>query len=174
MKKLVWAVLAVAFFAFNSHAQELSKLDVSGSYSYMRITTVGLSMNGFSASAAYNANNWFAAVGDFGFYHASPGGVGKSVESYTFGPRFSIRGSSKVVPYFQALVGASHLPPAFLTLSSANPFTFNFGAGADIAIPGHDQFAFRPQIDNMLWRVSGVTVNEVRIGAGIVYHFGEK
>lgn len=175
MKKLVWAALAVAFFALNSRAQDLSKLDVSGAYSYMRITSGGgLSLNGVSGSAAYNLKNWFAAVGDFGFYHASPAGTGISVESYTFGPRFSVRGSNKVVPFFQALIGGSHFPANVFSASSVNPFTFSYGAGADIAIPGHDQFAFRPQLDNILWRVNGFTVNDVRVSAGVVFHFGER
>lgn len=175
MRKLIWAAFALAVFALSSRAQDVSKLDVSGAYSYMRITSGGgLSLNGVSGSAAYNLTNWFAGVGDFGYYHASPLGVGINAVSYTFGPRFSIRGSNKVVPFFQALIGGSHFPARVFSLSSVNPFTFIYGAGADFPIPGHDQFAFRPQLDNILWRVNGFTINDVRVSAGIVFHFGER
>lgn len=175
MKKLFWAVPVALLFAINSHAQEVSKLDVSGAYSYMRITSGGgLSLNGLSGSGAYNLNNWLSAVGDFGYYHASPPGTTINAVSYTFGPRFSVRGSNKVVPFFQGLIGGSHFSAGLFSVSSVNPFTFSYGAGADIAVPGHDQFAFRPQLDNILWRVNGFTINDVRVSAGIVYHIGER
>jgi hypothetical protein len=174
MKKLIWAVPLVLLFALNSRAQDVSKFDASGAYSYMRITSAGLSLNGVSGSAAYNASNWLGVVGDFGYYHGSPRGVTVNAVSYTFGPRFSIRGSNKVVPFFQALIGGSHIPAGVFSPSSVNPFTFSYGAGVDVPIPGHDQFAFRPQLDNILWRVNGFTINDVRVSAGIVFHFGEK
>jgi hypothetical protein len=178
MKKLIWAAALVLLFALNSQAQDVSKFDASGAYSYMRITNADLSLNGVSGSLAYNVTNWLGVVGDVGYYHGSvsfPGtSTGISAESYTFGPRFSVRGSNKVVPFFQALIGGSHLSANAVSGSSVNPFTFSYGAGVDVPIPGHDQIAFRPQLDNILWRVNGITVNDVRVSAGIVFHFGQK
>ena len=175
MKKIMWAAVALTLFAMTSRAQETPKADVSVGYSYLRITTGGgLNMNGFSGSVAFNATNVIGIVGDFGYYHASPTGGTLNAESYTFGPRFSIRKNEKAVPFVQALFGGSHLSAAAGGLSgSANPFAYSFGGGVDFALKG-DKVGLRPQFDYVGLRSNGTTANSVRIGVGLVFHIGQK
>jgi outer membrane protein with beta-barrel domain len=176
MKKFIWLAVALTAFAVSSQAQETPAADVSAGYSYFRVGgSGGANLNGFSTSAAYNANNWFGVVGDFGYYAGSPSGVSVNAFSYTFGPRFSIRGSSRFVPFAEALFGASHLSASFGGASgSSNPFTYSFGGGADVALSHSGKVSLRPEVEYFGLRTSGATTNCVRISVGIVYHIGER
>src|ERR1700686_5125618 len=56
-----------------AQAQERKTVDVFGDYSYVRANPAtsgadGFSLNGGSASVAYNVNNWLSGVADFGGY----------------------------------------------------------------------------------------------------------
>ena len=176
MKKFMWVALALSLVAIPSHAQQTPAADVSVGYSYFRVGgSGGANLNGFSASGAYNANQWFGVVGDLGVYHGSPSGVSVTATTYTFGPRFSYRESSKIVPFAQALFGGSHVSASAGGFSgSTNPFAFSFGGGADIGIGTSGKVALRPQVDYFGLRSNGSTSNCVRISVGIVFHIGER
>jgi hypothetical protein len=175
MKKFIWVAFVLAFFAVSSKAQDTPAADVSAGYSYFRIGgSNGANLNGFSTSAVYNANNWFGLVADLGVYHGSPSGVSLTDFSYTFGPRFSYRRSGKVVPFAQALFGASHASASFGGASgSTNPFTYGAGGGADVRL-GSSKVSLRPEVEYFGLRANGGTSNCVRISFGIVYHIGQR
>jgi outer membrane immunogenic protein len=176
MKKLMWAGLALTLFAATSFAQNTPKADVGIGYAFLHVSASGSSanLNGFNGSVAYNVTDVIGIVGDFGYYHGSPSGVSLNDTSYAFGPRFSFRNSDKAVPFVQALFGGSHLSAAFGGASgSTNPFLFAFGGGVDVPMKG-DKIAFRPEFDYVGQRSNGTTLNGVRIGAGIVFNFGQK
>lgn len=173
MKKFILVALAFSFLAVTSHAQTTPAGDVAVDYSYLRAE--GVNLNGFNVDASYNANPWFGVVGDLGVYHGSSFGVGVSAETYTFGPRFSVRRSDKFVPFAQALFGGSHVSASFGNFSgSTNPFDFGFGGGADISIGGSGRVGFRPELDYVGLRSNGQTANGVRLSLGIVFHLGER
>lgn len=176
MKKFLWVAFVLSFLAVSSQAQQIPAADVSGGYSYFRIGgTGGANLNGFSTSAAYNANEWFGLVGDLGVYHGSPSGVGLTALTYTFGPRFSIRKSDKFVPFAQALVGGSHVSASFGGFSgSSNPFTFSVGGGAEVPLGSSGKVALRPEVDYFGMRSNGSMTNCVRIAIGIVYRIGQR
>jgi outer membrane protein with beta-barrel domain len=176
MKKLMWAAIALSFFAMTSRAQETPKADVGLGYAFVHVSQSGTSanLNGFSGSVAYNVTDMIGIVGDIGYYHGSPSGVSLNDTSYLFGPRFSFRKSDKATPFVQALFGGSHLSAAFGGFSgSVNPFAFAFGGGVDVPLKG-DKIALRPEFDYFGQRSNGSTLNGVRIGAGIVFHIGSK
>lgn len=176
MRKFIWVAFALSFLAVTSQAQQIPAADVSAGYSYFRVGgTGGANLNGFSTSAAYNANDWFGVVGDLGWYHGSPSGVGITAMTYTFGPRFSIRKSDKIVPFAEALFGGSHLSASFGGASgSSNPFTYSFGGGAEVPLSSSHKVALRPEVEYFGLRANGSTGNCVRISVGIVYHIGER
>ena len=176
MKKFLWVAFALSLLAVSSPAQQIPAADVSGGYSYFRIGgSGGANLNGFSTSAAYNANDWFGVVGDLGVYHGSPSGVSLTALTYTFGPRFSIRKTDKVVPFAQALFGGSHVSASFGGSSgSSNPFTFSLGGGAELPLGSRGKVALRPEVDYFGLRSNGSMSNCVRISVGIVYHIGER
>jgi outer membrane protein with beta-barrel domain len=176
MKKLMWAAVALTLFAMTSRAQETPKADVGLGYAYVHasISGAGFNMNGFNGSIAFNATNVLGIVADIGYYHGSPSGSSLNDTSYMFGPRFSFRKSDKATPFVQALFGGSHFSAAFGGLSgSVNPFAFAFGGGVDVPLKG-DKIAFRPEFNYFGQRSNGTTINGVRIGAGLVFHIGQK
>lgn len=177
MKKALWVILACALFALPSHAQTTPAADASVGYSFLRLTgSGGANLNGVSGSVSYNANPWFGLVGDLGVYHGSPSGVGFTATTYTFGPRFSYRNDSKVVPFVQALFGGSHFNASLSGVGSAssNPFAFSIGGGADLGLFNNDRVGLRPQFDYVGFRSNGSTANSVRISVALVFHLGQR
>src|SRR5258708_33531049 len=106
--KVVVCLLAfVSLFGAAAYAQDTPKFDVFAGYSYVRANpaTSGIdsfSMNGGSASIAYNANHWLGAVADFAGYHSNNilgTGVDGTLSAYLFGPRTSYRRHSRNTPF---------------------------------------------------------------------------
>ncbi len=166
MKKLIFLLLAVSVFAIPSQAQSF---DASVSYSYFRLGgSGGINQNGVSGSLAYNLKSWswLGIVGDFGGYHASPGGTSLNTYTYLFGPRLTLRNPTKINPFVQGLLGGSRLSGGG---GSANQFAYSIGGGVDIGLLPH--LAFRPQLDYVGLATSGGHTNCTRVSAGFVVHF---
>jgi hypothetical protein len=166
MKRLVLLSFGLFLFALPSRAQSV---DVSVGYSYFRLGgSGGINQNGISGSVAYSPNRWLGVVGDFGGYHASPGGVSLNTYTYLFGPRLSLRNPSKVTPFAQVLFGGSRLT-AGSGGGSSNQFAYSFGGGVDIGLLPH--LALRPELDYVGLRNSGANTNCTRASLGFVVHF---
>jgi outer membrane immunogenic protein len=173
MKKFMWVALAISLFVIPSQAQQVTPAsDVSAGYSFLRVGgSNGVNMNGGTGSVAFNANDWLGFVGDFGFYHASPSGVGLSATTYQFGPRFSYRAGGKVVPFGEALFGGARLSSSGI---ATNPFAYTMGGGADLQLGVSDKWSLRPEFEYVGMRQNGSTENCMRISVGIVFHLGQK
>ena len=116
MKRLLLLGLGLFIFAVPSRAQSV---DASIGYSYFRLgNSGGINQNGISGSVAYKPIPFLGIVGDFGAYHASPGGVSLNTYTFLFGPRVIMRNPTKVTPFVQFLAGAGH-------------FTAGSGGGSD-------------------------------------------
>jgi len=166
MRRLLPLSFGLLLFPLSSRAQSV---DASIGYSYFRLGGSGsLNQNGVSGSLAYNPNKWLGIVGDFGGYHASPGGVSFNTYTYLFGPRVSLRNPSKFSPFAQFLLGGSRLT-AGSGGGSSNQFAYSFGGGVDIGLLPH--LALRPQLDYVGLRNSGQTANCARLSIGFVVHF---
>src|SRR5947207_10518469 len=184
--KVVVCLLAfVSFCAANTYAQDVPKVDVFAAYSYVRENpaTSGInsfSMNGGSASIAYNANHWLSGVADFGGYHSNNilgTGVDGTLSTYLFGPRISYHRDSRITPFGQVLFGVAHIGGsnglAFST--SNNSFAMTLGGGVDVKISR--RFSIRPaQVDYLLTRFNefgtgAQTQNNLRVSTGVVFHF---
>lgn len=163
MRRLLLLSFGLLLFPLSSRAQSV---DASVGYSYFRLGgSGGLNQNGVSGSLAYNPNKWLGIVGDFGGYHASPGGASLNTYTYLFGPRVSLRNPSKFSPFAQFLLGGSRLTDG----GSSNQFAYSFGGGVDIGLLPH--LALRPQLDYVGLRNSGQTANCARLSIGFVVHF---
>ena len=163
MKKVIFLFVALSVFATPSRAQSV---DVSVSYSYFRLGgSGGINQNGVSGSVAYNYKSWLGLVGDFGGYHASPGGTSLNTFTYLFGPRVTLRNPSKINPFGQVLLGGSRLTDG----GSSNQFAYSIGGGVDIGLLPH--LALRPQVDYIGLNTSGSRTNCTRVSAGFVVHF---
>lgn len=175
MKKILAGLFTFTLLALGAYAQDVPKADVSLGYAYVHVNgqsgVSGFNNNGFAGSAAYNITGMFGVVGDFGVYHGSVAGVGINTESYTFGPRFSVRGHDKFVPFVQALFGGAH---SSASGTSTNAFAFSFGGGTDIGIAKDGMIALRPQFDYIGLRNNGNTTNTERICISLVFNIGQK
>lgn len=176
--------ISMAFGAV-AQAQERAIADVSAGYSYVRYNpgTFGFksfSMNGGSASAAYNINGWLSGVADFGGYskHNILGnGVSGTLSTYLFGPRVSVRHFGRVTPFAEALFGVAHVGRNFLSTGRGQtPFAMTVGGGLDYRVTSH--FGIRAgQVDYLLTRFSEVsntnqkTQDNLRVTSGLVFRF---
>jgi Outer membrane protein beta-barrel domain len=166
MKKLILLGLGLFFCAMPLCAQSV---DVSVGYSYFRLGgSGGVNQNGVSGSVAYNPNRWLGLVGDFGGYHASPGGVSLNTYTYLFGPRLSLRNPFSITPFAQALFGGSRITVGSGG-GSSNQFAYSLGGGVDIGLLPH--LALRPQVDYVGLNTSGGHTNCTRVSASFVVHF---
>lgn len=164
MKKLLLLALGLSLFALPSHAQSA---DASISYSYFRLgNSGGLNQNGASGSIGYYPAHFLGFVGDFGGYHASPGGVSTNTLTYLFGPRLILRNPLRINPFVQALAGGSRLS---VSGAASNQFAFSVGGGVDIGMLPH--LYLRPQVDYVGLRNSGQTLNCTRASVGVAIRF---
>ncbi len=166
-------------------------------YSYLRANPGspigGINLNGGSGSIAFNANNWFGIVGDFGGYKLShltvAGSPSVSADgtlfSYLFGPRLSYRRHDRVTPFVQALFGGAHQGDVTAggarVAGSQNAFAMTAGGGLDLKV--RRNVAIRLiQAEYLLTRfkdpasTTGArgTQNNARVSTGIVFRLGTR
>ena len=185
--RVVVSLLGFAsLFAVAAQAQEGRKtIDVFAGYSYVRANPAtgrsdSFSLNGGTASAAYNFNNWLSGVADFGGYHTTNGlgsGLDGTLSTYLFGPRVSYRHFNRVTPFGEVLFGIAHGDASFLnTTNSQNAFAMTVGGGVDYRVSS--RFSIRPlKVDYLLTHfnefatTSTQTQNNLRVSTGIVFRF---
>ncbi len=184
--RVVVSLLAFAsLFGVTAQAQEGRKtIDVFAGYSYVRANPSAsgakFSLNGGSASVAYNFNNWLSGVADFGGYHSTNGlarGLDGTLSTYLFGPRVSYRRFGRVTPFGEVLFGVAHTSSGVFDIANTqNAFAMTVGGGVDYRVSS--RFSIRPlKVDYLLTRfnefnnVSTQTQNNLRVSTGIVFRF---
>jgi hypothetical protein len=173
MKKLITTAFMLTLLATGAHAQDTPVADVAGGYSFLYVVKgFTLATSGGSGSVAFNANNWLGIGGDFGAYHGSAASL--TLETYTFGPRFSSRKNDRFVPFAQVLIGGSHTSMVSGGFTGANSFVFETGVGSDFGLGRSGKVALRPQLECLGFRAKGSTTNVVRLSVGIVFRIGWK
>jgi opacity protein-like surface antigen len=183
-KLLVSLLAVISAFGTTAQAQDVSKVDIFAGYSYVREnpSTSGVSsfsLNGGSASIAYNANSWLSGVADFGAYHSGNilgTGASGTLSTYLFGPRVSYRHFGRITPFGEVLFGVAHAGTSIAgTSGSDNAFAMSLGGGVDYRLT--NRFAIRPvKVDYLMSRFSetgsgGNTQNNLRVSTGIVFRF---
>jgi len=175
----------VSLFGVAAQAQERQTVDIFAGYSYVRANPAtsgsnGFSLNGGSASVAYNVNGWLSGVADFGGYHNTNilgSGLDGTLSTYLFGPRVSYRHFSRVTPFGEVLFGVAHTGANFLnTTTSQNAFAMTVGGGLDYRVSSH--FSVRAaKVDYLLTRFNELNTtntqnqNNLRVSTGIVFRF---
>jgi opacity protein-like surface antigen len=185
LKVVVCLLVFTSLFGAAAQAQDVPKFDVFAGYSYVRENpaTSGIdsfSMNGGSASIAYNANHWLSAVADFGGYHADNilgTGIDGTLSTYLFGPRISYRHDSRITPFGQVLFGVAHIggDNGLAFSASNNSFAMAIGGGVDFKVS--HRFSIRPvQVDYLMthfneFGTDAQNQNNLRVSTGVVFHF---
>jgi opacity protein-like surface antigen len=167
MKRLLFLSVGVLVLAIPSRAQ--SSVDASVGYSYFHLgASGGTNQNGISGSVDYKPIPYVGIVGDFGGYHASPGGVSLNTYTFLFGPRIILHNPTKVTPFVQFLAGGAHLTAGSSGGSTTN-FAYSVGGGVDVGVLPH--LSLRPQLDYVGLRQFGGTTNCARVSLSAVVHF---
>jgi hypothetical protein len=164
---LVALVLYAAVAAVPARAQDESKVQVFGGYSYFRYNPqdVDVNLNGWNASAEYQIFRGFGIAGDFAGDYDSPNGVNGSVTTYMFGPQFSF--PSRISPFAHILFGGAHLN---VSGSTNDSFAAGFGGGIDAFIT-HNVGIRLIQIDDVYTRFNSTSQNSPRISVGVTLRF---
>jgi hypothetical protein len=166
-----------------SAAGTAERFAFSAGYSYVRANSAGSggasNLQGGSASGEIFFTDAIGLVADFGGYHftGQPTGLSANMYSYMFGPRFTLRKSSKWLPFAQVLAGGGRLNASSGSVQAGeNGFALAAGGGIDIHLKSH--FDIRAaQVEYFMTRFPNslgttVTQNNLRVSAGIVFWFG--
>ncbi|MDE3137422.1 MAG: hypothetical protein KGL59_12670 [Acidobacteriota bacterium] len=173
MRRIPLLMLGLLLLSVPSFAQQQEPVpfvDVSGTYSYVRISSTKTNYNGASMSFAVNPNPWLGIVGDVGGYHqAAPQGFpSNNLITYLFGPRLSYRTTSRITPFAQVLFGGVHA-----TEPGQSALAMTAGGGFDLKISPRVSIRVA-QGEYFLTRFGGSTQNNIRISTGLVIHFGQR
>ena len=189
MRKLMLFVVLLCSFSMMSIAQEFPRTEIFAGYSFFRCDIPGedvsCKMNGWNASAAFNANKVFGIVADFGGYYGTldtsyaygkPDGslyswADLSTHSIMFGPKFTLR-RERITPFVQALFGVAHSRAKELgQVTTDNDFAIAVGGGVDINV--NDWLAVRPiQLEYVPIKSSDEWSKNLRYSAGLVFKLG--
>jgi opacity protein-like surface antigen len=199
MKRLALLCGAFLLFAGVSSAQDFSKIEAFGGYSYLRANdfNTGFNYNGGSGSLAYNFTPMLGVVADFGGYHWSggfddSGNVDSTVVTYLFGPKIALR-HGPLTPFAQVLFGGAHASGSLEggcesdarvhsqggcenVSGSENAFAMTIGGGVDWNATSHIGIRLI-QAEYLLTRFSSFenegnnSQNNARISAGVVFRF---
>jgi opacity protein-like surface antigen len=177
MKRVIWILPAILLFCITSHAQETPEWELYGGYSYLKANLNGpgpsFHLNGGSASATENFNNWFGGRVEFSAFSGTSAGTSVTAQTITYGPVFSYRKSQRFTPYAHAQVGAVHASQGYLGISqSAFKFAMTTGGGVDFNI--NQRAAIRVQADYLLTRFLGLRQDNLQFSTGLVIRLGQK
>lgn len=139
-------------------------------------------MSGGKAEASAALSNSFSIVSELAGQHASnisPGLNSLSLVTYLFGPRYSFRSRTRLVPFGQFLVGGVHGFDALFPGSGPsvpNPDAFAFAAGGGLNVNISRRFGFRvvqaDYLQTQLPNDGNNRQNHLRISGGAVFRFG--
>jgi membrane-associated protease RseP (regulator of RpoE activity) len=169
--------LSVCFLALTAWAQDVSRGEIFVGYSFLSADTNGLTTSresvpyGINASFVANFNRWVGAETNEGTYYKKISGVDVYDYSLGFGPRVHYKPA-----FFHFLVGMDDLAGRGFGIraNQAGP-TAVIGGGAilklsrHIGVEGSADYALSHH--NILGG-PGVTQNNFRVAAGVVFTFG--
>jgi opacity protein-like surface antigen len=145
-------------------AQDHPKAELFTGYSYLR-GDFDANFHGWNVSVAGNLNNWFGVVGDVSGHYLENGA---KLHSFLAGPKFTHRGSERVNPYCQTLIGA-----VIANADSFDETSFGWTAGGGLDVKVHKNIAIRViEANYLLTRFSGLNQHNGRLSAGVVWRFG--
>ena len=182
MCKTFWQGLISAFsvfcmFCLPSLAQDAPRLELFGSYSYVRYDspTLGFKdftgLNGGNIGFTYNLTTRFGVVGEIG------GAWGSPFKFYDglAGPRYTFR-RGKISLFGQGLFGKAkthvEIPSAINQGLSSSAFAFAGSGGVDYSVTNH--FSIRAiQVDYIRSKAFELDQGNLRFSVGLIYHIGQ-
>jgi hypothetical protein len=136
-------------------------------------------LNGAGATATENLNNWFGGRVEFNAFQGNepiivsgqPTVYAVSAQTYTYGPVFSYRRSSRITPFAHVQFGAIHGSTGYLGISQ-HAFKFAMAPGAGVDFTLNRRALIRVDGEYLVTRFLGLTQTNVTASVGIVLRFG--
>jgi opacity protein-like surface antigen len=176
MRRILFAASLLLLLSVAAMAQETPRVELFGGYSY-----AGGNFHGWNASVTGNLNRWFGVTADFSGYNGvsrEPNFEEKqSVQTYMFGPKFSVR-RKRVTTFAYALFGGARINSRATVFgqrffASDTGSSLALGGGLDVRL--NDRIAIRAfQIDYLRTNLFGEANNRGRLSFGVVFRFGKK
>ncbi len=172
MRKLVGLLALVFLTTAPVLAQDESKVDVFGGYSYLRVSpgggAPGANTNGWEAQATVNLSGYLGVTADFDGHYGEVFGIGGHDYNFLFGPTVFHR-MDKATAFAHILFGGSRAGGSGFSDTS---FAWALGGGVDWNVK--PAVAIRVgQIDYLpTYFGSNRTQNNFRYSAGVVFRFG--
>jgi hypothetical protein len=168
MRKLIALSALFLLATVPALAQNDSKLDVFGGYSYLHVSSgsglPGANTNGWEAQATGYLSNYIGVTADFDGHY----GNGGHDYNFLFGPTVSSNRHEKVSGFVHALFGGSH---AGANRFSKTAFAWALGGGIDWNVK--ERLAIRlGQFDYLPTYFASTTQNNFRYSTGVVFRFG--
>ncbi len=198
---------------FRMHASGAEDSRIAGVPDFaLQQRNLNFDLVGWNAQVTENMNTWFGMDLDFSGGYGSPSPtflcsasslsnasaclssrpvyapVTTKIHTYTFGPRISFRGNSRLRPYVHVLLGAANihgslnhsaiftpiptlLPQGYSSGDTA--FAVAPGAGADLSLS--ERFGIRLfEIDYFMTRFYGQRQDNARVSVGLNFQFGSR
>jgi hypothetical protein len=173
---LFLAVFATLFASTFGCAQQVSRWDIFGGYSYMRFDSVPIgfagpsNLDGWNAAAAYNWSDTLSLAVD------ASGHYGNQITTYNYAvaPQYSYRWERSRV-FGQALFGKAQNTVDIVqpTRTGFESVGLAYGAGAGFDWDYNSRFTIRAiQVDYLRDRTFRTSEGNIRVSAGLVVHFG--
>jgi len=194
MQKLFLIAALMLALPVIAQAQEASRVEVFGGYSYMRLQDSGIDgqdrdLNGYNVSGAFTILKKSLAIkadvsGHFGnLSNILPTSTDLRQTMFLFGPQFTLRKSQRIQPFAHALFGFANqrINNDVVGDITDNAFAFAIGGGVDIKALSSKLSLRMVQADyvrTQLGLLNGVGSdstgsNNLRISTGIVLRFGK-
>src|SRR5580704_528051 len=184
----LFAVVLAAFLFAAIPAAAQSAFDVGAGYTYVRTNAPAgdcgcFSMNGANGWVGFHLGHGVAIVGELAVQHAgniANTGADLTLSSFLAGPRYTVHAFGRLQPFAQVLLGGAHasggLSPSNSGYGSSNSFAAIAGGGLEFQLT--ERVAIRAiEADYYYTRFNNGTndrQNNLRIGAGLVFRFGER
>jgi opacity protein-like surface antigen len=129
---------------------------------------------GFNGSVALNANRWFGVVGDYS-YRVAEYYADKPLQTFTAGPRLTLRLIPRLMPFAHALFGGAGSSCGDFSdtsgCKSSTEFAMVLGGGLDVHV--NKNMSIRAfQIDKIRTRFGNHTCTYTGVSFGLVARLG--
>jgi outer membrane immunogenic protein len=181
MLALPWALHAQAI-PNGSAVDDIGKFELGLNYNYFHANAPPgqcgcFGLNGGSATFLYNLTPAWGAVADIALAHANNvdnTSQNITIFNYLFGPRYSVRTSSRFVPYGEVLFGGAKEDVNIQFAINRNAFGIAAGGGVTTRLKPRLGITI-VQADWIYTRIPNAVnnrQNDVRISTGFTYSFG--
>jgi hypothetical protein len=173
LRRTMWIIPAIMMMCMAAHAQAYSEWDAAGNFSYWDANLNGTQFHllGGGGSLTENMNPWFGGRLEFNAYSGTVASKNITAQTITYGPVFSYRRFSRLVPFGNFQIGAIHASQGYLGISEP-AFKLDLTGGGGIDYDINSRAAIRAEGDYAMTRFLTLRQDNLRFSVGLVIHLG--